>query len=250
MSFYESSEERNDMPVLDNLGPRVLVALDFDNEAQAHDLVKRLDPSMCRLKVGKELFTRCGPQFVERLIALGFDVFLDLKFHDIPNTTAKAVKAAADMGVWMVNVHASGGRRMMEASRDIIEGCSGRRPRLIAVTVLTSIDSDDLLELGITRSPAEQVGMLASLTQSCGLDGVVCSAQEAPALRKTLGDSFQLITPGIRPRDVDANDQRRVVTPSQAISDGASFLVIGRPITQAADPIAVLKRINQEIKGQ
>lgn len=244
------SDSQNVTSIIENLGPRVLVALDFDNETQAFDLVRRLDPSMCRLKIGKELFTHCGPQLVERLIGLGFDVFLDLKFHDIPNTTAKAVKAAADMGVWMVNVHASGGRRMMEASRDILEGCSGNRPLLIGVTVLTSIDAEDFLELGIARSPAEQVAMLASLSQSCGLDGVVCSAQEAPVLRKTLGKSFQLITPGIRPLDSDANDQRRVVTPAQAISDGATYLVVGRPITQAVDPIAVLRQINLEIKEQ
>jgi orotidine-5'-phosphate decarboxylase len=244
------SDSSNETLIVDKLGPRVVVALDFNSEVQALDLVKRLDPSMCRLKVGKELFTHCGPEFVQSLVALGFDVFLDLKFQDIPNTTAKAVKAAADMGVWMVNVHASGGRRMMEASRGIIEGCSGRRPLLIGVTVLTSIDAEDLLELGISRSPAEQVSMLANLTQSCGLDGVVCSAQEAPALRKTLGSAFRLGTPGIRPLDTDANDQRRVVTPAQAIADGSSYLVVGRPITQAADPVAVLKQINQDIKGQ
>lgn len=230
-----------------SLGPRVLVALDYDNEMDALALVSRLDPAICRLKVGKELFTRSGPHLVEKFIAKGFDVFLDLKFHDIPNTTAKAVKAAADLGVWMVNVHASGGRRMMEAARESLEVCAGAKPLLIGVTVLTSINADDLAELGIKHSPEQHVRLLAELTQSCGLDGVVCSAQEAPILRSSLNSDFALVTPGIRPLNASADDQRRIVTPRQAIDDGSSYLVIGRPITQAADPIAVLNAINKEI---
>ncbi len=235
------------MPDTFELGPRVLVALDFDSADEAMRLVEQLEPSLCRLKVGKELFTAAGPQFVERLTAKGFEVFLDLKFHDIPNTCAKAVKAAAELGVWMVNVHASGGPRMMSAARDILENFAGQRPLLIGVTVLTSMDAEDLAALGVTRTPAQQVELLANLTQQCGLDGVVCSAQEAPVLRREMGHDFKLITPGIRPLSASADDQRRIVTPAQAINDGSSYLVIGRPITRAENPLAALKAINAEI---
>jgi orotidine-5'-phosphate decarboxylase len=243
-------EQKNkEMILLDKCeaGPRVLVALDFESAEEAMRLVDQLDPSLCRLKVGKELFTLSGPHFVEKLIAKGFDVFLDLKFHDIPNTTAKAVKAAADLGVWMVNVHASGGPRMMLAARDILDQRAGSRPLLIGVTVLTSMDAEDLSALGIKRTPEQQVQLLAGLTKECGLDGVVCSAQEATSLRNTLGESFKLITPGIRPRDAQADDQRRIVTPAQAIANGSSYLVVGRPITRAQDPLAALNAINAEI---
>lgn len=228
------------------LGPRILVALDYNNEPDTMALVNRLDPTLCRLKVGKELFTSCGPAIVEKMISKGFDVFLDLKFHDIPNTCAKAIKAAADLGVWMVNVHASGGRRMMEAARDIIEPYA-QKPLLIGVTVLTSMEQSDLQEIGLDINPQEQVVRLAKLTQSAGLDGVVCSAQEASLLRKELGADFDLVTPGIRPANSAADDQRRIVTPADAIAQGSTYLVIGRPITQSPDPIATLIEINAQI---
>jgi orotidine-5'-phosphate decarboxylase len=200
------------------------------------------------LKVGKELFTVAGPQFVEQLQKRGFDVFLDLKFHDIPNTTAQACKAAASLGVWMVNVHALGGRRMMETAREALANVPDR-PKLIAVTVLTSMAQEDLHGIGITASPAEMVSRLAGLAKDSGLDGVVCSAQEASALRQQCGKNFCLVTPGIRPANAAANDQSRIMTPSAALEAGSSYLVIGRPITQAADPLAALKEISQDIGG-
>ncbi|WP_028862512.1 orotidine-5'-phosphate decarboxylase [Psychromonas aquimarina] len=226
------------------LDPKVVIALDYADQQQALDFISQLDPAACRLKVGKEMFTHFGPDFVKRLVDKGFDVFLDLKFHDIPNTVAKAVKAAADLGVWMVNVHAGGGRRMMEAAKAVLEPYGDKAPLLMAVTVLTSMDESDLKELGIELSPAEQVKRLASLTKSSGLDGVVCSAHEAQALKALLGDEFKLITPGIRPAGSDAGDQRRIMTPEQAVNAGSDYLVIGRPITQAADPAKVLSEIN------
>lgn len=226
--------------------PRVIVALDYADAASATALAARLDPALCRLKVGKELFTVAGPQLVEQLQRRGFEVFLDLKFHDIPNTTAQACKAAASLGVWMVNVHASGGRRMMEAAREGLENFSVR-PKLIAVTVLTSMAQADLAELGITVSPAEQVLRLAALTRASGLDGVVCSAQEAALLRREHGAEFCLVTPGIRPADTSADDQSRIMTPRAALENGSSYLVIGRPITKADDPLLALRQINNEI---
>lgn len=227
-------------------GPRIIVALDYNEPNAAYQLVDRLDPALCRLKVGKELFTRGGPGIVHDVIGRGFDVFLDLKFHDIPNTTARAVAAAADLGVWMVNVHAAGGRRMMEAARHQLAR-QGSRTLLIGVTVLTSMNADDLSEVGISRPPAEQVQLLAQLAQESGLDGVVCSAEESQLLKARLGATFKLVTPGIRPADSDAGDQRRVVTPQQAIANGSDYLVIGRPITQAQDPVAVLQEINRSL---
>ncbi|MBA4382013.1 MAG: orotidine-5'-phosphate decarboxylase [Sideroxydans sp.] len=228
--------------------PKIIVALDYPQAAPALELVQRLEPSLCRLKVGKELFTVAGPQFVEQLQKRGFDVFLDLKFHDIPNTTAQACKAAASLGVWMVNVHALGGRRMMEAVREALENVANR-PKLIAVTVLTSMAQEDLNGIGISASPAEMVSRLAGLTKDSGLDGVVCSAQEAAALRQQCGKDFCLVTPGIRPANAAANDQSRIMTPSAALEAGSSYLVIGRPITQAADPLVALKEISQDIGG-
>lgn len=227
--------------------PRILVAMDFDNQQACLDMASRLDPSLCRLKVGKELFTAAGPQVVEALMGKGFDVFLDLKFHDIPNTTAKAVKAAAELGVWMVNVHASGGERMMAAARNELEKRSGNVPLLIAVTVLTSMEASDLAQIGIAREPQEQVLHLASLAKQSGMDGVVCSAQEASMLRSQLGSDFCLVTPGIRPADTAADDQRRIVTPADAIALGSHYLVIGRPITQAPDPVAACQSIAASI---
>lgn len=227
---------------------KIIVALDYPQAAPALELVQRLEPSLCRLKVGKELFTIAGPQFVEQLQKRGFDVFLDLKFHDIPNTTAQACKAAASLGVWMVNVHALGGRRMMETAREALENVANR-PKLIAVTVLTSMAQEDLHGIGITASPAEMVSRLAGLAKDSGLDGVVCSAQEAAALRQQCGKDFCLVTPGIRPANAAANDQSRIMTPRAALEAGSSYLVIGRPITQAADPLTALKEITQDIGG-
>jgi len=227
---------------------KIIVALDFADAAPALALVERLDPALCRLKVGKELFTVAGPQLVRALAARGFEVFLDLKFHDIPNTVAAACRAAAGLGVWMMNVHASGGRRMMTAAREALADLP-QRPLLIAVTVLTSMSAEDLAEIGIEGEPADQVLRLARLSQQCKLDGVVCSAQEAAMLSADLGHDFHLVTPGIRPAGSDAGDQRRVMTPSEALRAGATDLVIGRPITAAADPLAALKQIQSDIRN-
>ena len=226
--------------------PKIIVALDYPEANAALALVESLDPTLCRLKVGKELFTVAGPQLLEKLMQRGFEVFLDLKFHDIPNTTAHACKAAASLGIWMVNVHASGGRRMMEAAREAIVHFA-KPPKLIAVTVLTSMAQADLLEIGIAVSPAEQVARLAALTQASGLDGVVRSAQEAVMLRQQLGNNFCLVTPGIRPANAAVDDQSRIMTPRAAMENGASYLVIGRPITQAADPLLALQNISKEL---
>ena len=228
-------------------GPRIVVAMDYDNAASCVAMAQRLDPSLCRLKVGKELFTAAGPQVVEQLMGLGFEVFLDLKFHDIPNTTAKAVKAAASLGVWMVNVHASGGERMMLAAREQLDKVQGESPLLIAVTVLTSMERQDLAGVGLDVEPQQQVLNLAKLTRQAGLDGVVCSAQEVAMLRAELGSEFALVTPGIRPAGSAADDQRRIVTPADAVELGSSYLVIGRPITQAKDPVAKCQQIITEI---
>lgn len=226
--------------------PKIIVALDYPAAAPALELAARLEPALCRLKVGKELFTVAGPQLVEGLQQRGFEVFLDLKFHDIPNTTAQACKAAAALGVWMVNVHALGGQRMMEAAREALANIA-QRPKLIAVTVLTSMGQDDLAGLGITATPAELVQRLAALAERSGLDGVVCSAQEAALLRQQRGADFCLVTPGIRPADAAANDQTRIMTPRAAVQAGSSYLVIGRPITQAADPLAALQSIAADL---
>lgn len=227
---------------------KIIVALDFPDAASALALAERLDPTLCRVKVGKELFTVAGPELVRALVARGFEVFLDLKFHDIPNTVAAACRAAAGLGVWMMNVHASGGRRMMTAAQEALAGLP-RRPLLIAVTVLTSMSAEDLNEVGVAGAPADQVLRLARLTQACQLDGVVCSAQEAALLRAELGADFRLVTPGIRPAGADTGDQRRVMTPAEALRAGATDLVIGRPITGAPDPLAALKQIQLDIQN-
>ncbi len=226
--------------------PKIIVALDYSEGDQALALAKRLDPALCRLKVGKELFTAAGPELVESLVDAGFGVFLDLKFHDIPNTVASAVKAAARLGVWMVNVHASGGGKMMAAAREALEGAANR-PKLIAVTVLTSMSRGDLAEIGLDVEPRQQVRRLAKLTQDAGLDGVVCSAQEAAMLKGELGRDFLLVTPGIRPADASTDDQSRIMTPAAAIAAGSDYLVIGRPITKAADPLQALRNIHLEL---
>ena len=229
--------------------PRVIVALDYDNKDTALAFVDKLDSSLCKLKVGKEMFTLFGPEFVKALIAKGFDVFLDLKFHDIPNTVAKACKAAAELGVWMVNVHASGGLPMMQAAKEAIATSRNPQTKLIAVTVLTSMDEAQLADVVSGMTPEQQVLRLAALTEKAGLDGIVCSAQEASALREKHSDDFLLVTPGIRPVGADAGDQKRVMTPPDAMKAGVSYLVMGRPITKAEDPIAVLKAVNASING-
>jgi orotidine-5'-phosphate decarboxylase len=224
--------------------PRIIVALDFPDAEQALSLTAKLHPASCRVKVGKELFTAAGPQLVEKLMGKGFEVFLDLKFHDIPSTVANACKAAAALGVWMMNVHALGGRRMLCAARDAVSPGS---TKLIAVTLLTSMEQGDLDEIGLNGDPQDVVQRLALLTHDCGLDGVVCSPREAVELRKMMGQSFCLVTPGIRPADASLDEQKRISTPREAIQSGADYLVIGRPITQASDPISMLRRLNEEI---
>lgn len=226
---------------------RVIVALDYPDKTSALNAARRLDPRLCRVKVGKELFTATGPVVLDELHGLGFEVFLDLKFHDIPNTVAGACRAAARSGVWMLNVHAVGGSRMMLAAREAIDQTAGRKPLLIAVTVLTSMDAADLAESGVSRSVEEQVRHLARLAEDCGLDGVVCSARETTVLASERHAGFLKVTPGIRPAGSDAGDQRRIVTPGDAVRGGATHLVIGRPITSAEDPVAVLVSINAEI---
>ena len=226
---------------------KIIVALDYEKEAEALALVDQIDPSLCRLKVGKEMFTTLGMNFVKQLHQRNFDVFLDLKYHDIPNTVARAVRSAADLGVWMVDLHASGGLRMMEEAKRILEPYGKDAPLLIAVTVLTSMEDLDLLQIGINASPMEQVLRLAHLTQRAGLDGVVCSPQEVEILRNACGEDFKLVTPGIRPIGADFGDQRRVMTPTAAIRAGSDYLVIGRPITKADNPAEVLRSINSSI---
>jgi orotidine-5'-phosphate decarboxylase len=227
--------------------PRIIVALDCQSENEALALTAKLDPSLCRLKIGKELFTATGPQLVEKLMHLGFEIFLDLKFHDIPNTVGSACIAAARLGVWMLNVHALGGKKMLLAARGAIPA---GKARLIAVTLLTSMGPRDLIDVGINESPEKIVQRLALLARDCGLDGVVCSALETKQLRQLIPDNFYLVTPGIRPNNSVINDQQRVTTPRQAIENGSDYLVIGRPITQANDPLLMLQRLTAEINFQ
>ena len=229
-------------------GSRVIVALDYPDAAAALQLVASLTPDLCRLKVGKELFTRAGPQLVEELAGRGFDVFLDLKFHDIPNTVASACHAAADLGAWMINVHALGGERMLLAAREGVERAA-HSPLLVAVTILTSMDVPDLTAVGLSGSPQDNVLRLARLARQSGLDGVVCSSRETAVLRDALGPDFLLVTPGIRPAGSEADDQRRVMTPTDAISAGSNYLVIGRPVTKADDPVSVLRTINSDLSA-
>ncbi|RTL12698.1 MAG: orotidine-5'-phosphate decarboxylase [Neisseriaceae bacterium] len=226
---------------------KVIIALDFSERQQVLDLVSRLDPQECRLKVGKELFTSYGPQIVRDLQALGFEIFLDLKFHDIPNTVYKAIRAAADLGVWMVNVHASGGRTMLTQARQAIND-SQNKPLLIAVTILTSLSASEVAEIGYGQDVANQVKHLARLSYECGLDGVVCSAQEANIIKSVTVPEFLTVTPGIRLADATKDDQTRVMTPEAAVANGADYLVIGRPITQADNPLAVLQEINFSLR--
>lgn len=227
--------------------PKVIVALDTSDPNQALDFSKRVSPELCKLKVGKELFTSAGPQLVETLSGKGFDVFLDLKFHDIPNTVKKAVYAASQLGIWMINVHAIGGGAMLSAAREGVDMAGNRRPFLIAVTVLTSMSDNDMQQIGINRSVSDQVEKLAELALQNGLDGLVCSAQEAKTLRHRFGTAALLVTPGIRPAGSNADDQQRIMTPQQALIEGSSYLVIGRPITQHANPEQALAEINQTL---
>lgn len=227
-------------------GPRIIVALDYSDPGDAVELSRRLDPARCRVKVGKELYTRSGPAVVERLRESGFDVFLDLKFHDIPNTVAGACRAAAELGVWMINVHAAGGRAMLAAARDACAAVE-RPPLLIAVTLLTSLDETDLRDVGVAGSVREQVVRLATLTADCGLDGVVCSPADLPALADAVPDGFLRVTPGVRPAASEQGDQKRVATPADAVRAGAHYLVIGRPVTRAPDPLAALAAIEADL---
>ena len=226
----------------------IIIALDFDQEKPVLDLVDQLDAKRCRLKVGKQLFTSQGPALVKQLVARDFQVFLDLKFHDIPNTVAKAVAAAADLGVWMVNVHAQGGSKMLQAAVKSLQSFAADKPLLTAVTILTSLDQHDLQELGLKQPDAAvMVEKLARLAYHNGLDGVVCSAQEAALVKRCCGADFLTVTPGIRPVGSDKGDQSRVVTPQQALTLGADYLVIGRPITQAAHPMQALEAIYRSL---
>ena len=227
----------------------LIIALDHPSLDAALCLADRLDPERCRVKVGKELFTRSGPEVIDALHGRGFQIFLDIKFHDIPNTVAGAVQAAAEQGVWMVNVHASGGKRMMEAARERLDR-HGLSTQLIAVTVLTSMTTSDLAGVGIDASPAQHVERLALLARQSGMDGVVCSAQEAARLRELCGDDFLKVTPGIRPHFAEPGDQRRVMTPAEAMAAGSTHLVVGRPVTQADDPMAALAAIEQELAAR
>lgn len=236
----------NTAPMTHKHDPRIIVALDVADMASALEISSCLDPALCRLKVGKELYTRVGPAAVEALKKPGFGIFLDLKFHDIPKTVAGACRAAAELGVWMVNVHATGGREMMAEARDAIEG-HPFRPLLTGVTVLTSLDEKDVAEIGYADTPANTVLRLARLAENAGLDGIVCSPRELGPLQGAVGDAFLRITPGIRPAKTSLGDQKRVMTPGEAVGMGAHYLVIGRPITGARDPVAALKAITAEI---
>lgn len=227
----------------------IVLVLDYDSAQKAEEIVARVDSALCRLKVGKQLFTAAGPQYVDRLIARGFDVFLDLKYHDIPNTVAAACRVAASQGVWMVNVHASGGSNMLRAAREAVDA-STHRPLLIAVTILTSMAEADIAEIGFHGDVKSNVMRLAKLAHACGLDGVVCSAEEAPLMKSVISKSFQCVTPGIRLAGDAKGDQTRVVTPTKAIKMGADYLVIGRSITSSPDPIATLKQINEMLLDQ
>ena len=236
------------MTNVENLESRVILALDYADGVSALALINKLSPRDCRLKVGLELYTAAGNDFVRELVERGFDVFLDLKFHDIPNTVARTCSVVAGLGVWMINIHTLGGAHMMAAAREAVDDCS-HQPLLIGVTVLTSHGGEELHRIGIESGPATAVSRLASMAQQAGLDGVVCSPQEVSRLRNELGADFKLVTPGIRPQGSHVNDQKRTMTPEQAMAQGSDYLVIGRPITQAEDPVVALNNINQSLLG-
>ena len=240
-------DDESRLKFMTQFDPKVIVALDMSDASQALEFSKKITPQICRLKVGKELFTAAGPQLVEKLVDRGFDIFLDLKFHDIPNTVKKAVFAASKMGIWMLNVHASGGLAMMSAAREGVDLVSHQRPFLIAVSILTSMSDTDLKAININCSVADQVETLTAMALKAGLDGMVCSAQEVVDLRRRYGQSTLLVTPGIRPEGSNVDDQQRIMTPRQAMVAGSSYLVIGRPITQHQDPSKALVDINQSL---
>ncbi|WP_274968001.1 orotidine-5'-phosphate decarboxylase [Succinimonas amylolytica] len=242
----ESATRKTDSGVKD---PRIIVALDFATEREADALVARLDPARARLKIGKEMFTRFGPEMVRRYQGQGFEIFLDLKFHDIPNTVARAVAGAAELGVWMVNVHAMGGEKMMTMAAEALQEFGKDRPKLIAVTVLTSMDASQLSGVGIMDTVENEVTRLAVLARNSGLDGVVSSAREAGIIRKSIPGEFLIVTPGIRPKWAETNDQIRIVTPADALRGGSDYLVIGRPITRSQDPLEALRLISEEIEA-
>ena len=223
---------------------KIIIPLDLDY-ANAIKLAKELDPKICRLKIGSQLFTSSGPKIVKEFSNLGFDIFLDLKFHDIPNTVYEAVKSSADLGVWMVNVHASGGREMLDAAKKALDGYKNP-PLLIGVTLLTSLSEESLIDIGLTGLP-EQVLRLAGLVKEMGLNGVVCAPSDITSIKNKFGKEFLTVTPGIRPSKSNLNDQRRVATPSEAIESGSDFIVIGRPITESKNPCSALERIHKEI---
>tara|TARA_E500000081_G_scaffold128390_1_gene136729 strand:+ start:1320 stop:2003 length:684 start_codon:yes stop_codon:yes gene_type:complete len=223
---------------------RIIIPLDLDY-SQAINIAKTLDPNICRLKVGSQLFTSSGPKVINELHSLGFDIFLDLKFHDIPNTVHESVKSAADLGVWMVNVHASGGSKMLEASNKALLGYENP-PLLIGVTVLTSLSEEEIKEIGL-KGIKGQVLQLAGLVKDNGLDGVVCAASDTTAIKSKFGEEFLTVSPGIRPANSNTNDQSRVATPSEAIKNGSDYLVIGRPVTGSKNPKDALEKIYKEI---
>lgn len=229
--------------------PRIIIAFDFDSDTKAFDFLANIDPGRARIKVGKELFTRFGPQMVREIMSRGFEVFLDLKFHDIPNTVAKACVAAADLGVWMVNCHALGGEKMLATAREAVEKAGSHKPKMIAVTVLTSHDEASLASIGVSDNLDTEVLRLAKLTQNAGFDGIVCSPSDLGVIRTELRESFLTVTPGIRPSFAQKNDQVRIMTPKKAIQEGASYLVIGRPITQADNPMEALEKIEAELQA-
>ncbi len=233
---------------MSNIDPKIIVALDFSFSEQTLEFIDTVSPDLCRLKVGKELFTSSGPELVKKIVDKGFDVFLDLKFHDIPNTVNKAVAAACELGVWMVNVHALGGKEMMIAAREAINNSAEiNKPKLIAVSILTSTSQSDLTDLGINKTLQQTVLNLTELALDCGLDGMVCSAKEVEMIRQQFGQEPLLVTPGIRPAGSASHDQHRIMTPEQAIISGSSYLVMGRPITQHAQPVAELVKINESL---
>lgn len=245
IACFWSNHQQLNFSLENDMSP-IIIALDFPEPKQALELVQRLDTQRCRVKVGHELFTRGGTALVETLVKQGVEVFLDLKFHDIPNTVAQACKAAAELGVWMVNVHALGGRNMLLRAREALAAYE-KPPLLIAVTVLTSLDEDDLYGLGLHGTLDENVLRLARLAHACELDGIVCSPHEIANIRQKLGNNFALVTPGIRPAHAQLNDQKRVMTPDEALKAGSNYLVIGRPITAAADPLHALREIEASL---
>ena len=231
------------MIIKNSKAQKIILALDFDSESETLNFIERLDPKLCKLKIGKQLFVREGPKIVTSMIDRGFDVFLDLKFHDIPNTTVKACEAAADMGCWMVNIHAFGGRIMMEAVANSFARLKAP-PLLVSVTVLTSFDGQEISRIGLNKTLDNQVELLAKLSYDSGIDGVVCSALEIGKIKKSVGSKFIYVTPGIRVLGDAMHDQSRVVTPEKAILLGSDYIVIGRSITSDKDPLKKLKQIN------